>query len=132
MRLNSHAQTHTETRTRSNTHTQPNLPHISLTVLSEDVYRLARDLFPIWQSQEHLNGLLKKMPRRIFIWIFARLGLLEWYSHTFTKGLMSFHYLVIRHLAANASKITPQIHLAYLPYMYSKSNIDQCNKQTVD
>lgn len=72
------------------------------------------------------------MPRRIFIWIFARLGLLEWYSHTFTKGLMSFHYLVIKHLAANTSKITPQIHLAYLPYMYSESNIDQCNKQTVD
>lgn len=45
---------------------------------------------------------------------------------------MSFHYLVIKHLAANTSKITPQIHLAYLPYMYSESNIDQCNKQTVD
>ena len=71
------------------------------------------------------------MPRRIFIWIFARQGLLEWYSHTLTKGLMSFHYLVIRHLAANTSKITPpQIYFAYLPYMYSKLKIDQHNKQT--
>lgn len=46
--------------THVHTHTRPNLPHISLTVLSEDVYRLARDLFPIWQNQEHLNGLWKK------------------------------------------------------------------------
>lgn len=52
--------------THSYKHTQPNLSHISLTLLSEDVYRLARDLFPIWQSQEHLNGFWKKGPTEFF------------------------------------------------------------------
>lgn len=107
--------TATHIHTETCTHTHPNLSHISLTVLSEDVYRLARDLFPIWQSQEHLNGPWKKCPAEFFIWIFARLGLFELYSHTFTNGLMSFHYLVIRHLAANTSKITPRFMLHTCP-----------------
>lgn len=103
---------HTLTCTHTDTHTQPNLPHISLTVLSEDVYRLARDLFPIWQSQEHLNGLWKKMPSRIFIWIFAGQALFQRYSHTFPTGLMPIYNLVIRSM--KTSQLTPKCIMRFI------------------
>lgn len=62
--LNCYARTHTRWATHK--HTQPNIPHISLTVFSEDVYRLARDLFPIWQSQKLSNGLWIKCPKEFW------------------------------------------------------------------
>lgn len=78
-RLNYHRDI--DTQTHIHTHTKPNLPHILLTVLSEDVYTLPRDLLPIWQSQEHLNGLWRKRKTPVgnFIWTFAGQGFYQWY-----------------------------------------------------
>lgn len=88
--------------------------------------------FQFGRAKSILMGFGKKCPTEFFIWIFAWQGLLEWYSHTFTKGVMSFHYLVIRHLAVNTSKIISTFILNRLPALHIRENKIRSVQQTID